>query len=390
MFQTSYIELDFKALKKNIRYLKKEIGKMVRFVSVIKGNAYGHGIKDFIPLAEACGIDYFAVSDAYEAEIACSVLSPASELMIMGMIDNSDLEWAIEKNISFYIFELDRLEHTILSSKKLNKKARIHLELETGLNRTGFENDELEKALELIKKNREQLFIEGFCTHYAGAENIANYVRIHEQFTSFNKIKRYLNEKGIYPKYHHTASSAATLLYPQTRMDMVRIGIAQFGLWPSKETKIYQLYDGEIKMFRDPLQQILQWKSNIMDTKSVKPAKFISYGDSFLTTKQTRIATVPIGYFHGFRRNLSNAGFVLIGGRKAPVIGIVNMNVFIVDISLIPDVKKGDEVVLIGKQKKNKITVASFSELTNSVNYELLTRLPAEIPRYVINKEMHV
>ena len=106
MFHSSYIELDFKALKKNIRYLKKEIGKSVKFVSVIKGNAYGHGIQDFVPLAEACGIDYFAVSDTYEAKIACSVLSPEGELMIMGMIDNEELKWIIEKEISFLLYFL--------------------------------------------------------------------------------------------------------------------------------------------------------------------------------------------------------------------------------------------------------------------------------------------
>lgn len=386
MVHSSYIELDFKALKKNIRYLKREIGKSVKFVSVIKGNAYGHGIMDFVPLAEACGIDYFAVSDVYEAEIASSVLSPKSELMIMGMIDNEELKWIIENDISFYVFDLDRLENSIRVSKLLNKKAKIHLELETGMNRTGIDNDELDETIELIRRNREFLFLEGFCTHYAGAESIANYVRVHEQFSKFNKISKYLNDKNLYAKYNHTASSASTLIYKNTQMDLVRIGIAQYGFWPSSETKMYKLFDGETKIFQDPLKQVLQWKTKIMSIKTVKPAKFISYGNSFLTTKTTRIAIIPVGYFHGYRRSLSNIGFVLIGGRKAPVIGMINMNMFIVDISSIPDVKKGDEVVLIGRQGKNRISVASFSELTNFINYELLSRLPAEIPRFVINR----
>ncbi|MEA2096553.1 MAG: alanine racemase [Candidatus Cloacimonadota bacterium] len=386
MFHTSYIELDFKALKKNIRFLKKEIGNSVKFVSVIKGNAYGHGIKDFLPLAEACGIDYFAVSDAYEAEIACSVLSAKSELMIMGMIDNEDLKWAIEKDISFFIFDLDRLENSIKIAKSLNKKAKIHLEIETGMHRTGFENDELDKAIELIQNNKEFLFLEGLCTHYAGAESISNYVRIHDQFNNYNEISRQLLKKKFKIKYNHTASSASTLLYPHTHMDLVRIGIAQYGFWPSNETKMFKLYDGEIKTIRDPLKQILQWKTKVMSIKTVKPAKFISYGNSFLTTRTTKIAIIPIGYFHGFRRSLSNNGFVLIDGKKAPVIGMINMNMFIVDITMIPNVTKGDEVVLIGRQRKNRISVASFSELTNFVNYELLSRLPAEIPRFIINK----
>ncbi|MDP8201450.1 MAG: alanine racemase [Candidatus Tenebribacter burtonii] len=386
MIHSSYIELDFKALKKNIHYLKKEIGDKVKFVSVIKGNAYGHGIQDYIPLAEACGISYFAVSDAYEAEIANSVLSPKSELMIMGMIDNEELEWVIEKEISFFVFDLDRLEAAIQIAKILKKKAKIQLEIETGMNRTGFENDELETSIELIQRNSVYLFLEGICTHYAGAESIANYVRVNEQYDNFIRITKNINNMNLHAKYNHTASSASALLYPHTRMDLVRIGIAQYGFWPTNETKMYKLYDGEVKMLRDPLKQILQWKTKIMSTKTVKPAKFISYGNSFLTTKTTKIATIPIGYFHGFRRSLSNNGFVLINGRKAPVIGMVTMNMFIVDVSLIPNAKKGDEVVLIGKQGKNKISVASFSELTNFVNYELLSRLPAEIPRVIINR----
>lgn len=277
------------------------------------------------------------------------------------------------------------MEQAIKTAKKINKKAKIHIELETGLNRTGFENEELEKAVHLILKNREYLFIEGICTHYAGAETIANYVRVQEQFKQFNKLTRLLAEKGIVPKYRHTASSSAALIYPHSRMDMVRIGIAQYGFWPSMETKMYNLLDDDTKFTRDPLHQILQWKSKIMSIKIIKPGKFISYGNSFLTTKTTKIATIPIGYFHGYRRSLSNVGFVLIGGKKTPVIGMVNMNMFIANVSSTPEAQKGDEVVLIGRQGKNKISVASFSELSNFVNYELLSRLPMEIPRYVTN-----
>ncbi|MBN1327630.1 MAG: alanine racemase [Candidatus Cloacimonetes bacterium] len=386
MIHSSYIEIDYKALKKNIRFLQKEITGSVKFVSVIKGNAYGHGIKGFLPLAESCGIDYFAVSDAWEAEIANSVKSNKSELMIMGMIDNEDLKWAIENRISFFVFDQDRLEAAIRTARKIKRKARIHLELETGMNRTGFSDNDLEEIIQIIKKNREIIELTGFCTHFAGAESIANYVRVHEQFKKYQRLTRILHKGGLKAKYRHAASSAATLIYPETRMNLVRIGIAQYGLWPSKETKMYKLFDGEMKVYRDPLEQILQWKCKIMSVKEVKPAEFINYGNAFLTTRKTRIATVPVGYSHGFRRSLSNVGYVLIGGKKAPVVGMVNMNMFIVDISLIPTAKKGDEVVLIGKQGKNRISIASFSELTNFINYELLTRLPSEIPRIVINK----
>jgi alanine racemase len=384
MKHPSVIELRKSCLKKNIDYLQKRIGKSVKFVSVIKGNAYGHGIEKFLPMAEECGVDYFAVFDSCEAETAFEVKKPKTKLMIMGMIANDDLKWAIKNDISFFVFEKTRLKQAIRDAKKLNKKAKIHLEVETGLHRTGFEKEELKKAVKLIDQNKKHLFIDGVCTHFAGAESIANYVRVQNQIKRFNEIKEWLKEKGIVPKYYHTACSAASLVYPESRMDLVRIGIAQYGFWPSEEVRMHALLSKDEKFEERPLKRVLKWKSQIMSIEHVKPGEFISYGNFFQATKKTKIATVPVGYSHGYRRGLSNLGYVLVKGKKAPVIGMVNMSVMISDVTGIPLAKKGDSVVLIGKQGRHEITVASFSELTNLVNYELLTRLPESIPRIVV------
>ncbi|MBW6516643.1 MAG: alanine racemase [Candidatus Cloacimonetes bacterium] len=385
MEQTSYIELNSSALQKNLAYLKKMIGPETKFVSVIKGNAYGHGISAFLPLAEQFGIDYFAVFDAYEASIALKAKQQQTELMIMGMIDNDQLEWAIENNISFYVFEKDRLIAAINSAKKIKKPARIHLELETGMYRTGFEEAELDQVIALIKGNKKHLFIEGLCTHYAGAESIANHVRVENQYQEFLRLRNKLTKKGIKARYEHTACSAATLTYPHTKMNLVRIGIAHYGYWPSQETRMHNLFSDRGKYSRDPLRKVLQWKTKVMSTKVVEAGKFISYGHTFMAAKKTTIAAIPIGYYHGYRRSLSNIGHVLIRGKKAPIIGLVNMNMFVVDVSAIPGVSKGDEVVIIGDQGAHRITVSSFCELTNLVNYELLCRLPVNIPRLVIS-----
>lgn len=383
MKHPSVIELSKSALQKNIKYLKKRVGKSVKFVSVIKGNAYGHGIKEFLPMAEDCGVDYFAVFDSCEAEIAFKVKKEKTKLMIMGMIADRDIKWAIKNDISFFVFEQNRLKQSIKDAKKLGKKAKIHLEVETGLHRTGFSKEELKKAVKLITQNKKHLFIDGVCTHYAGAESVSNYVRIQKQIESFNKTKDWLKTKDIVPKYYHTACSAASLVYPETRMDLVRIGIAQYGFWPSEEVRMHALLSKDEDFEERPLKRVLKWKSQIMGIENVEPGEFISYGNFFQATKKTRIATVPVGYSHGYRRNLSNLGYVLVKGKKAPVIGMVNMSVMIINITGIPLVKKGDTVVLIGKQGKHEITVSSFSELANLVNYELLTRLPESIPRVV-------
>ncbi|MCF7913519.1 MAG: alanine racemase [Candidatus Cloacimonetes bacterium] len=381
----SWIEISKSALKKNLRYLKKRLGNGVIFVSVIKGNAYGHGIEDYLPLAEENGINYFAVFDASEAERANNIRHPGSEIIIMGRIDKEELPWAIEQQIAFFIFDIDRLQAAIAIARAMNTKAKIHLEIETGLHRTGIEETELELVIGLIIDNREYLDIIGLCTHLAGAESIANYFRMQEQIANFVRIAQLLESRGIKPRYQHIACSAAALIYPQSILDMARIGIAQYGYWPSMETKMNNLLSNENKFTRDPLHRILSWKSRVMSIKEVAPGNYISYGNSYLTTKKTVIATVPVGYSHGYKRSLSNSGFVLIRGSKANVIGSVNMNVFLVNVTHIPGVQTGDEVVIIGTQGKNKISVAGFSELSNQMNYEVLSRLPASIPRIIID-----
>ena len=164
---------------------------------------------------------------------------------------------------------------------------------------------------------------------------------------------------------------------------MVRIGIMQYGFWPSDETLINYLSKKEEKV--DPLQRVISWKSKVMSTKEVNTGEFIGYGTTYLAHKKMKIATIPVGYAHGFSRSLSNQGRVLIKGKRVGVVGIVNMNLMTVDVTDIPEIQKGDEVVLIGKQGDLAISVASFSELSNQLNYELLTRLPYKIPRIITN-----
>jgi len=384
MLHSSWIELDRAALNKNIRYLRKRIGEKAVFVSVIKGNAYGHGIEEFIPLAEAAGVKNFAVYDAFEASRAQKVIAPDIHLIIMGMLDEDQMNWAIAGDIAFFVFTEERLAAAIAEARKQKKKALVHLELETGMNRTGLDEAELPRIIQLIKKNSRYLQIEGICTHFAGAESIANYHRIQQQYQQFEKLKKLLRREGIKPQYYHSACSAAALIYKHTIMDLVRFGIAQYGFWPSMETKMNNLLSAESKFTRDPLKAILSWKSRVMSVKTVDKGNFINYGNAFLSTKNMRLATVPIGYHHGYSRTLGNSGHVLIHGRRADVVGMVNMNMFMVNVTTIPGVKVGDEVVLIGRQGDLNISVASFAELTKMVNYELLSRLPYQIPRIVV------
>lgn len=383
MFNTSVIEISKSALQNNLNFLRKILGKRIIISSVIKGNAYGHSIEAFVPIAEECGQEHFSVYSADEALRVKNISSNGPAVMIMGAIDNAEIEWAIENDIEFFVFDFDRLDSATKHSKRINKPAKVHIEIETGMNRTGFNSKQLEGVVERLKNNYDSISFEGLCTHYAGAESIANYLRVKDQIKIYSKTYKWFHEHNIVPKICHTACSAAAMRYPKTRMNMVRIGIMQYGFWPSDETLINYLSKKEEKI--DPLHRLITWKTKVMGTKEVNTGEFIGYGTTYLAHKKLRIATIPVGYAHGFSRSLSNTGRVLIHGQRVGVVGIVNMNLLTVDVTDIPETKKGDEVVLIGSQGDLTLSVASFSELSNQLNYELLTRLPNRIPRVITN-----
>ena len=387
MREPSVIELSRSALRQNLTYLRERIGPRPLLSSIIKGNAYGHGIETWVPLAEKCGVHHFGVFSANEAARALKVAQPEAHIMIMGYIPDDEVAWAIERGCSFFVFEPGRLEAAVDAAAKLGRPARVHLELETGLHRTGFEGAALEKAVNTLKEAGDRVQLDGLCTHLAGAESSANYLRIQHQIESFNRLTNDLRSQGITARWRHAACSAATLSYPGTVMDMVRIGIAHFGFWPSEETRMQvwgkSALAGDTER-RDPLRRVLRWRSSVMDLKDVAPGAFVGYGNAYMTGRQQRLAAVPVGYYHGFARQLSNLGHVLVQGRRAPVAGVVNMNMMMVDVTDIPRVQRGDEVVIIGKQRRGQISVSSFCDLARYLNYEVLVRLPADIPRLIV------
>lgn len=370
--------------------MRGHIGPGTELSCVLKGNAYGHGIQAFLPLAEDCGIRHFSVFSAREAEEALNARRHASSIMIMGYLPEEAVPWAIRNDISFYVFDLPRLEMAVKVARQLRLTARIHLELETGLNRTGITEDEMERAAAMIKSCPE-LEVAGVTTHYAGAETVSNYLRIQNQIALFNDKCSWLEEQGIDVGLRHTACSAAAMTYPETIMDMVRSGIALYGYWPTGETKMNYLlnYSGgdedELSKIPSPLRRVMSWKTRIMSIHDLPPGQFVGYGNTCMTTVRSRIASIPIGYSHGFPRDLSNLGFVLVRGRRAPVTGLVNMNMTLVNVTGIEGVSRGDEVVIIGEQGDLEVTVSSFSEMSQYLNYEVLVQIPQHIPRVVVD-----
>ena len=382
MRTNSYIEISRSALENNYTFLRELVKEGVQISSVVKGNAYGHGISCFVPLAEKCGMRHFSTFSADEAYQVAKSLTKDSTILIMGMLDNDQLEWAIQNDIEFFVFERDRLVHAIKVARKIHKKAIVHLELETGMNRTGIYPEDIESILDIIQEHNDAVEFKGLCTHFAGAESIANYYRIKRQKVNFLRAIRSLEKNKMRPELVHAACSAATVRYPETHFDMVRLGILQYGFWPTREVQIeYFKQDDEVS---NPLRRLISWKTEVMDVRRVAKGEYIGYGTSYLANNPMTVAAIPVGYSHGFSRSLSNQGRVLIHGQRVAVVGMVNMNMMLVDVSRIPHVHKGDEVVLIGRQGDMEISVSSFAEFSDQVNYEMLTRLPSGIPRVVV------
>jgi len=368
-------------LTNNAEFLKELLGEKTAISAVVKGNAYGHGVSVVTPVLEKAGIRHFSVYSSSEARDTHEFLSPGSTLMIMGYVDPGDLDWVLEHRVEFYVSGPSLLEQVIERATRLEKQALIHLELETGMYRTGCTVKDLKRMIPLLCSHRDRVTIRGITSHFAGAESIANYTRIKTQFTLFNRIVRSLKEQGISSELKHIASSAAAINYPETRLDLVRSGILLYGYWPTRETFMHYIQRKKEK--RDPLKRALSWHSRVMHTKEVPEGEFIGYGLTFQAQYPMTIGVVPVGYCNGYSRSLSNNGHVIIREMRAPVIGLVNMNMIICDLTDIEGAKIGDEVTLIGRQGSSEISFSSFAEMNNSLNYEILARLPENIERRI-------
>lgn len=368
-------------MKHNFDFFRQFISDDVIISAVVKGNAYGHGLEQYIPLAESIGVRHFSVYSADEAFRVKSCSKEGSQVMVMGDLPDESMAWAIEEGIEFFVFGEDRLKHALETAQKVGKPALMHIEIETGMHRTGFEKPDWHIVAEYLNKYPEHLVFKGVCTHFAGSESIANYVRIKKQRIVYREALRFFENQGLSPELRHACCSAAAVRYPDMHLDLVRIGIMQYGFWPSREVLIEYLKDQPLK--EDPLKRLISWRSRVMSIKHIDTGEFIGYGTTYLAHRPMRIAIVPIGYAHGFSRSLSNQGRALLHGMRVQVVGMVNMNCIAIDISELPDVERGDEVVLIGKQGEFEISVASFGELSDQLNYELLTRLPTSIPRVI-------
>ena len=369
--ELSWVEISKSALVHNLKTFRKLVGKDVVLAPAVKANAYGHGMIECAKIFEKNGADYLCVNAFFEAK-ALRKAGIKIPILIIGYTPLSDLKAVTQLGVELIVYNLE----TVKALGELGKKVKIHLKIETGNHRQGIGLRDLPAFTSLIKRHP-HIQVVGISTHFANLEDRINQEYALYQLKQFNKAIHSLEKEGLAPRFRHCANTAATILLPEAYFNFVRTGIGNYGLWPSEKTELAAKRAG-IKI---TLKPALTWKTVVAQIKEVKKGSLIGYGCTYKMPKNGRIAVLPVGYYDGFVRLLSNRGHVLIRGKKADVLGRVCMNMIMVDVSRIPDIKLEDEVVLIGKQGKERIIAEQIAELSQTINYEVTTRINERIPR---------
>lgn len=378
---TSWVEISESAYASNLQFFRRLVGPQVELSVVVKSNAYGHGWLPISRLAVKYGANSFCVHSLDEA-LQLRQAGFGQDVLIMGYVPLGRLEEVVAHNFRLVLYNRETLEALIIAANRLKKTVRVHLKLETGTYRQGIDERALPWFLEALSQPG-PVQLEGVYTHFANIEDTTNHDYAFRQLEQFRAMSQQVRRRGFPEVRQHAACSAAILLFQETHFQMVRLGISQYGLWPSRETfvsyKIKHTENGE-----DVLRPVLSWKTRVAQLKWVPAEQCIGYGCTYQTTRDTRLAILPVGYADGYDRRLSNQSYVLIRGKRAPVRGRVCMNILMVDVTDIPDVQLEDPVVLIGSQGSETITADFLAGLIGTINYEVVTRINWNIPRLVV------
>ncbi len=369
-YQRVYAVVNLDAAIENMESMKANLKPETKMLAVIKADGYGHGA---LPLARELGkLHYvfgYAVATVEEA-LTLRQAGLKKPILILGYAFPYCYEDLVREDIRPAVFRADMAKELSETAIRLGKKLKIHIKVDTGMSRIGISPDE--SGLLFVKQVMELpgLELEGIFTHFARADE-EDKTSVEQQFKRFQVFVEKLERAGISVPMKHCANSAAILELPEMQLDMVRAGIALYGLWPS----------GEDRKDRSCLKPLLSLYSHITYVKDVPAGTPISYGGTYVTDSQRRIATVPVGYGDGYPRGLSNKAAVLLHGKRAPVCGRICMDQFMVDVTGIPETKEGDLVTLIGTDGNEQITIEELGMLSGRFHYELACCLGERIPR---------
>jgi len=372
-----WIELVASGPDRNLLEVARWASDSVSTCAVVKSNAYGHGIREIADLLPSA--DWFAVNSIDEG-LELRDLGHDRPILILGYVPLSRLSEALESDFRLTVFNRTLLEPLSATATRTGRSARIHLKVETGTWRQGI----LPEGVTEFAKTAAALpgiDLEGISTHFANIEDTLNHSYAESQLNTFREVLTELEANGIEIPVIHTACTAAAILFPETHFSMLRTGIGVYGLWPSRETYLSaRLGDRPVP----DLQPVLAWKTRVVQIKDVPQGAFVGYGCTHRTTRNTRLGILPVGYADGFDRAIGNTGYVLIRGKRAPVIGRVCMNLTMIDITDVEGIGLEEQVVLLGRDGDEEISADLMAEWAGTINYEIVSRISPFLPRKVI------
>jgi len=362
----TWVEVDLSAIAHNVRRLCEIIGPEVGLLAVLKADGYGHGAVRVARTAlnnGACMVGVACVSEGIALRRA-GIIAP---ILVLGYTPAWQAREALLHDIAVTLFTADVARVFSRAAREVNRRARVHVKVDTGMGRLGLLPHEVLGFLREIR-GLPDLEIEGLFTHFSVADGDLDYTRW--QLARFREVLDEVRRAGLAIPYIHAANSAGLLRLPEARFNLVRAGIALYGLAPSPQTPLPEGF-----------RPALAFKTQIAQVKTLPPGSYVSYGNTYQTQGYERIAVIPVGYADGFRRAPHHWGEVLVKGRRAPIVGRVCMDQAMINVTHIPHVRQGDEVVLIGQQGEEEITVDEVAERLGTINYEVVSEILARVPR---------
>ena len=363
-------EINLDAAAYNLKNMKNNLEKETRIIAVVKTDGYGHGAVPIARMAEE--LDYiwgFAVATIEEA-VMLRREGVQKPILVLGFVFPDGYEDAVRYDIRLAVFKLSMARQLSEEAVRQGKTAYLHIKVDTGMGRIGFPDDG--DSADAVKESSllPQVQIEGLFTHFARADE-KDKEAARQQLSRYLDFSRMLEERGIEIPMRHCSNTAGIFDLKEANLDAVRAGISIYGLYPSDE----------VNKFAVAITPVMSLKSHVAFIKDVEPGTAISYGGTFVAEHRMRIATIPVGYGDGYPRSLSNKGYVLIRGRRAPITGRVCMDQFMVDVTDIPDAREGDMVTLIGSEGGQEITMELLGDLSGRFNYELACDIGKRVPR---------
>jgi alanine racemase len=375
----TWAEIDLSALRHNFRTMNRLVGPQVTVCAVIKADAYGHGIEPVALALQKEGAEWMGVTSTDEG-VQVRDAGVNTRILLMTGFWHGEEDEVVARNLTPSVWDPWQVESLQQTAARRSTKAAFHLKVDTGMTRFGIGFSDLPKCLELIRQSP-NLEMEGVFTHLASAE-VVDAPDVEAQREKFAEVQKIVKQHGFSPRYFHMANTAATICHPETRDLMVRPGIAMYGYiqrfaWAS---------GGRGPGYPIDLKPVLSWKTKIISMREVPAGRFVGYNGTFITTRRTRIAGLPIGYADGLNRRMSGRGRFIVRDHYAPILGRISMDITLVDVTEIPEAQIGDEVLVIGASANCQVNAWHHAHFADTIAYEILCAISERVPRRTLNQ----